>query len=401
MAFKRIAHSFILNVMAAAAGLASTFYITWFFGLPEFAYYTINTAKLALVLLGAELLPSSFTVFRLQEDTRFSAAAPVFYLGFGFVAAVVTAALLGIGALERTSWFMVLFAFTAATQRYFDAQAQASGRVDAFFWIPAASSIARLTLLIGLSGLTALPIPDVLWASVAIGNAIGQMVMLSRFPEFRDRQAYTRPLGKFQYLWAIRRAYYGYYVNSVLKRMRDTFLPLFSDLAIPSKADIGRLLVFTRANEAVSGQVRVLEAFMVNRAVRENLRHARQRIFWTIASLGQISVTFIALALMYRHGIGTTDVVLAFATGFFIYPYVLELFWRNDALASFRPWQVTISLVAFLAGLTVPPLIALAFGVLTVPVMIGSYVLGQVLASATYRLFPKAPQAARDPGPTA
>ena len=398
MAARNIARSFVLNVTAAVAGLAATFYITWFFGLSEFAYYTINLAKLSLVLLGAELLPSSFTLFRLQEDEHFTGAVPVFYLLFAFVAAAAAGLLVATGLLDHGSWFMVAFVFVSALQRYFDTQAQASGRVDAFFWIPAASNIARLALLAGLSQLTSVSTLDALWASVAVGGMIGQVIMLSRFPEFLDRGAYKKPLAKLHYLWSIRSSYYGYYVNSVLKRLRDTFLPLFCDFAIPSKSEIGRLLVYTRANEAVCGQVRVLEAYMVNRGVRENLRHLRRRIFWTIGPIGQVAIAGVALALMYRHGIAPTDVALAFVAGLFLYPYIAELFWRNDALASFRPRQVTISLLSFLAGLAIPSLVAWSLGSLSIAILVGSYVLGQTLSAATYRLFPVGTQDDAGPG---
>ena len=130
---------------------------------------------------------------------------------------------------------------------------------------------------------------------------------------------------------------------------------------------------------------------MVNRAVRENLRLHRRRIFWTVGPFAQMAIAVIAMALMYRHEIGSADVILALATGAFIYPYILEIFWRNDALAAFRPRQVTFSLVAFLAGLAIPPLSAFGFGAVSIPLMIFSYILGQTLAAATYRLFPQAP----------
>jgi hypothetical protein len=387
MVGKAITWSFLLNILAAAAGLGGTLFITWFFGLAEFAYYTINAAKLSLILLGTELLPSSFTIFRLQDDSRFTAAVPVFYLTFAFFAAAAAAALIASGLLNHWSWFMLLFVFTSTLQRYFDTQAQASGRVDAYFWIPAATNVARLVLLVGLSRLPFLSVENVLWASVAFAGIIGQAVMISRFPEFLDRAGYSNPLERFRYLWSIRRGYYEYYANSVLKRLRDTFLPLFCDIAIPSKAAIGHLLVFTRANETVCGQVRVLEAFMVNRAIREKLRGVRRRIFLTIAPLGQLAVAAIALVLLYRHGISPADLPLALVTGLFIYPYILELFWRNDALASFSPRQVTISLLAFLSGLAIPPAIAWALGSLSIAILVVSYVLGQTLAAATYRFF--------------
>jgi hypothetical protein len=382
-----IGRSFGLNVAAAIAGIGATLFITWYFGLAEFAYFTINSAKLSLILLGAELLPSSFTIFRLQEDPRFTSSVPVFYVAFAGFATIVAAVLISSGLVSHWSWFMLLFVFNSALQRYFDTQAQASGRVDAYFWIPATTNITRLGLLASLSQLHFLAVEDVLWASSAVGGIIGQAVMVSRFPEFFDRSIYRQPFAKIVYLWSLRRAYYEYYANSVLKRFRDTFLPLFCDLAIPSKAEIGRLLVFTRANEAVCGQVRILEAFMVNRAIRENLRRARRLIFWTIAPLGHAAVATVALILMYRHGIKLEDVTLALLTGFFIYPYILELFWRNDALASFRPRRVTVSLVTFLLTLTLPPTLAWATGTLSIPILVGSYILAQIFAALTYRLF--------------
>jgi hypothetical protein len=385
--FRNIARSSALNVTAALAGLGGTLYITWYFGLAEFAYFTINTAKLSLILLGAELLPSSFTIFRLQEDPRFTAAVPLFYCTFATVASAMAAGLIGLGLISHWSWFMLLFVFNSALQRYFDTQAQASGRVDAYFWIPATTNIARLGLLASLSQLRFLPVEDVLWASIAIGGTVGQGMMLSRFPEFLDRALFRQSRAKLAYLWSLRGCYYEYYANSVLKRFRDTFLPLFCDIAIPSKADIGRLFVFTRANEAVCGQVMVLEAFMVNRAIREDIRSVRRRIFWVIAPIGQVAVATLALILMYRHGIGFEDTILALCTGFFIYAYILELYWRNDALASFRPRQVTISLTTFLATLAVPPLVAWGTGTLSIPLLVGSYVLSQTFAALTYRLF--------------
>lgn len=377
--------SFLLNVCAAAAGLGGTLFITWYFGLAEFAHYTINLAKLGVVALVTELLPSSFTIFRLQDDETFARAVPVLYGIFALWAAVVTAALILLGLVNHWSWFMVPLMLSTVFQRYFDTQAQASGRIDAFFWIPASSNLSRLVLLALLSYL-GFSTPDVLWGSLAAGSLIGQTIMMSRFPEFLDRAAYRRPLDKIAYLWSLRGLYYPYYVNSVLKRVKETFIPLFCDMAVPSKTEIGRLFVFTRANEAVCGQIRVLEAFMVNRAVRDKLRSTRRRIVFIVAPPAQIAVAILALILMYRHGVGAEDIILAFVTGLFIYPYVLEIYWRNDALASFAPRRVTLSLIGFFAGIAIPPTLAWSTGTLSIPILVGSYVLGQMLSALTYKL---------------
>ena len=392
MVLKAIGRSFLLNILAAASGLGATLYITWSLGLSEFAYYTINFAKLSLIMVITELLPSSFTLFRLQEDHRFKAAMPVFYLLVAVVGAFASVGLIVFGVIVRQSWFMVAFVFGAVLQRYFDVQAQASGKVDAYFWIPAATNLARLAILVGLLQLHFMSTIDVLWLSISAATFVGQAVMVSRFPEFLDFASYRRPGSKLHYLWSMRGAYYDYYPNSVLKRVRDTFLPVFCDLVVPSKIEIGRLLVFTRANEAVCGQVRVLEAFMVNRARRSHIRDARRRIFATIAPIGQVCVAAIALVLMFRQGIGIIDVGLALVTGLFIYPYILELYWRNDALSAFAPKRVTKSLLCFLMVLAIPPSVAWAFGRVSIVVFIVSYVLAQAAAAATYKIWDRSSQ---------
>jgi hypothetical protein len=377
-----------LGVLSSGFGLLSVLYTVWIFGTAEFAIFTIALAKLAIILLGLEIVPSQYSLFKMQADAAFSKSISSFYLAFGVLASAVTAMMVAAGAIASGSWLIVPYAFLAVMQLYLEVKAQSSGVVGAFGRMPAISNMVRVFALVSL-GLAGKQPADAIWGSLCIGSALGQVYVLLQFPELGRDLIKAGPLDSLRRLVSVRSQYSPYIVNSVLKRLRDSFLPLFCDLVIPSKAEIGRLLVYTRAVEAVCGQVRLLETFMVNRAVRENLRHARRRIFWSIGPFGHAAVAVIALVLMYQEGIGAADVALASIAGLFVYPYILELFWRNDALASFTPRQVTISLLAFLGGMTIPPLVALALGYLSFPIIIGSYVLGQVLAAATYRLFPQ------------
>ena len=379
-----------LGVLSSGFGLLSVLYIVWIFGTAEFAIFTIALAKLSIILLGLEIVPSQYSLFKMQVDADFSKSMSSFYLAFGILASVVTAIMIATGIIASNSWLIVPYAFLSVTQLYLEVKTQSSGLVGAFGRMPAISNLVRILALVALG----LPVAghqpaDVIWGSLCIGSALGQVYVLLRFPELGRDLIKAGPVDSVRRLVSVRSQFSPYIVNSVLKRLRDSFLPLFCDLVSPSKAEIGRLLVYTRAVEAVCGQVRLLETFMVNRAVRENLRHARRRIFWSIGPVGHAAVAVIALVLMYREGVDATDAALAFMAGLFVYPYILELFWRNDALASFTPRQVTISLLAFLGGLTIPPLVAFALGYLSFPIIIGSYVLGQILAAATYRLFPQ------------
>jgi hypothetical protein len=385
-----------LGLFSSGFGFLAVTYIVWMFGTDDFAIFTIAAAKLSIILLGLEIVPSQFSIFKMQGDEAFSHSLANFYLTFGLLAAVGAAACETGGIIISKSWLILPYAFVSVTQRYIELKTQSSGFVEAFGWMPAMSGLLRLIFL-AILGLPVLHLDpaDAIWGSLCIGAALGQVYVLLRFSDLGEDLMKMGPAGSARQLVAVRSQYYPYILNSVLKRLKDTFLPIFCDLVIPSKAEIGRLLVFTRANEAVMLQTRMLEAFMVNRTVRENLHAARRRIFFMIAPTAQLAVVACALFLMYRAGITTEVVLLALLTSFFVYPYLLEMLWRNEALATFRPHQVTISLLAFLAGLTLPPLIAYSLGSLSISVMLGSYVLAQTIAAITYKLFPQKPADAR------
>ena len=85
MALQKIIRTIPLNLLAAATGIAGTLFISWKFGLEVFAIYTINLAKLSIILLGLEILPSSFSIFRQQSDSAFKIAYPTFYLLFSII----------------------------------------------------------------------------------------------------------------------------------------------------------------------------------------------------------------------------------------------------------------------------------------------------------------------------
>lgn len=386
--YRRISRTIGLGVVSSALGLLAVAYIVWFFGTAEFAVFTITMAKLSLVLLGLEVVPGSFSIFRMQEDQHFAQALAQYYLSFAVLASLITTSLAYSGFMSTGSKFVIAYAFLAVMQQYLELKVVASGTVGAFGLINTVSSAVRLLALV-IFGSPALgqSSADAIWASLCLGTIAGQLFVLLRFPMLQQDLFRKGPVESARRLIAGRSEFYPYILNSMLKRLRDTFVPLFCDLVMSSKAEIGQLLVYMRALQSVMGQVRTLEAFMINRVVRAQLRRARRRIFWILAPIGHASVVVVALFLIFREGIGVQAVMMALLAGAFTYPYLAELFWRSDALASYRPQQVTISLLAFVAGMTVPPLVALMLGTVSGPLILASYVLGQTLSAVTYRLF--------------
>lgn len=385
-AVKRMALSVGLNATAAAAGLLGTTLIVWYLGLAVFGGYAVDLAKLSLIMLASELLPGSYAQFRIQDDERFAKATPTFYLLFGLAAVAVAAAMIEASVFNTGSWFMLAYLLGLCLQRCFDGQILAQGAVDLSVSVPVVTNLVRAGILALLLATTGISVADMLWGSLAAGTLASQILLMARRPEFFRLIARSRPIQSLCYLWSLRRDYAGYYLNSVLKRAKDTLFPLFCDLVLPSKAELGKLLVFTRATDTVAGQVRVLELFLIHRQTRANLAKARRRILLGSAALGHVAVVGVSAFLLWKEGPSATSLLYAAAMGLFMYPYAYELARRSDAYARNAPHLVTVSLVAFIVTLAASLSIASLLQLLWPPVLIGCIVLAQTVSAIVYLL---------------
>lgn len=384
MRARRIAFSAALNAASAGAGLAGTTLIVWHFGLATFGIYTIALAKLSILMLGTELLPSSYIQFRIQDDPRFAESCPVFYLLFATTAVMIATLLIWTGAIAGSSWFVLPYVFCSALQSGFDSQILARGKVGLSVSVPLVANCVRAALLYLLVIFPALTVTDTLWGSLFGGIFVSQCFMVARYPEFARALFIAHPVSSLRYLFSLRAQYVGYYVNSVLKRTKDTLFPLVCDALLPSKTELGQVLVYTRAMSAVAGQIRVLELFLIHRETRANLAKQRRRILLASASLGHIGVVVMSAVLLWKHGLTVSSTLNAAAMGLFMYPYVYELAKRSDAYASLNPGRVTFSLIAYILALALSLAAAAALHVFVTPVLIGCMVLAQSASAIVY-----------------
>lgn len=386
MLIKRIASTVVINAAAAGAGLLGTLLIISHFGLAIFGTYTVALAKLSIIALGMELLPGTFAQFRIQDDPKFARAMPTFYLLFGVLAAAVCAGLILLSGIATASWFMLVYLFSLSIQRCLDSQIVARGEVNISVSISFVTNAVRAALLIVLIAFPVLPVADTLWGSLAAGALITQFYLLARRPEFLALLIGAPPVRSLHYLWKLRREYSGYYVNSVLKRAKDTLFPLVCDMILPNKTQLGKVLVFTRANEAVAGQIRVLELFLIHRGTRANIAARRRWILIGSAMLGHAGVIVMSCILLWKHGLTAGSIVTAAGMGLFMYPYVYELAKRSDAYAALKPGLVTYSLLGYIVALAASLGAASVLGIFVTPVLIGCVVFAQLVSALIYAL---------------
>jgi hypothetical protein len=388
MSIPAVMRTMTLGVFASGAGLLASLYIVWVFGTADFAVYTISLAKLSIILLGLEVVPSQFSIFKMQHDPEFAKSISVFYFNFAILASALTAMAVVFGLIVSNSWLIVVYAFVAVTQRYVEIKTQSSGIVPAFGRMPAISNFTRVILLMIL-GLTIArrQSADAIWGSLCIGSAAGQLFILRNFPEVQLSLLAKSPFSSASHLFAVRSEYYPYIINSVLKRAKDTFIPLVVDAAVPNRSVAGQVLVFFRASDAVCTQLRVLEMFLVNTNLRETLRKSSRELFLLLSIIGLVATFALSLLFQYRQGIDARSVLYSFMIGTVSFPYVLEIIWRNEAYAAFAPRRVTVSLLAFLIGVAVPVGTAVVVGRVTTPVLIIGVLAGQSMSAGAYYIW--------------
>lgn len=372
-----------LTVISGALAFVCTATIVRSFGAAEFAGYAIDLAKLSLLILVAELVPSSYSVFQQQKDQEFKDALVPYH----WLAAVATLGLCYLMAASQvflafTPWIYPYVACVVA-QRYFDCRLQAEGRLQLFYWANLFSNGARLLILLTCIQFGYLQPKEVIWGSLALSSLGGTIVMVvAQMSEKRQAQktAWTQDLHA---LWRRRQEYYPYYLNVVLKRVRDAAMPLASDMVAPSRAEAGRYLLVIKGVEVVCGQLRVIEALLSNFVLRQKATTTRKRDLILTSVVAQLFAFLASILLAAQAQLDINTVILAFAASLFVYPYVLELAARSDAYANFQPRRVSVALAAYVLG------IAIVVGGtiwtrVAASLLVVAPLLGQSLATATY-----------------
>lgn len=381
-----------LNLVGALTGFLATCLIIWIFGLGVFADFAVDLARLSLLLLAIELLPSNFTLFRQQADARFAAAYPAFYAAGALLLPLAVAALIPIGAFDMPSWFMAPYMALAVIQRYFDCQLQARGELSDYLRIPAFANALRLSLLgtaisAGTVDLIRNPalVADLLWGSLALGLLLSLAIVSRRHFGLLADLTNAGRTESWHELWRLRSMYSAYYLNSILKRLKDTILPLACDAFLP-KPMTGLVLAIYRAVDAAFGQLRLLESVFTNLAARARLRAKRSRIALLTAVVGQVGANVAAALLLWREGLDIATLGHAFLLSFAVYPYVGELLARSDALAAGDPQKVTNALIFYLLIFCLILAASNIFGHVSVTFIIIGLIIAQISSTLSYSL---------------
>lgn len=372
------------SLAAAGFQLLSTLTAVWLAGPAVFADLTVDIFKLAVLAIFLEIVPSPYATIRWQRDPEFAPHMATFAIFSAIFCLAGWMAIAGAGLFSHLSWWMAPYAFFLGIQRYLDVKLQAENRVNEYFQILFAAGVLRLVFTAAGLLLIHGHDNDVLWAALSLSLLLSSLVWFIRKPG--EIQPFVRSGHgvSIACLYAARVHYYAYYLNTALKRLRDSFLPVAASFVVGDKVELARYLLAMRAVEFVVGQLRVVEALLANLDNRAAVHRNRTRQLLMLAALAQLATFAAAVGLAGQAGFGLNTLLLAGIASLFVYPYVFEIGYRSDAYAVDAPLRVTISFAAYALTLAIV-LAALAhLQLLTAPALVTAPVMAQLVASLTY-----------------
>jgi hypothetical protein len=336
------------SAASAALNLLATVMVVRWFGSETYAHYIVDLAMISLLLIILEIVPSNYSVFRVQDDPTWQrsicAQIAVTVLIASFF--VFAAGHWGLIFKDNSLW-MTVYAATMAGKRYLDIRLQSSARMVEFMNIELSTSIARLTLL-ALCYLQKTDANAAVWGSLAGATLLSQGFWwfqnpseLRSFAGFADRKAWRALSESFP-------AYLPYYSGIALKRLKDNLAPLVAERLFDSRELLAAFLLAYRGVIFAVGQVRTLEAMMNHRgslAVAQNMSRQRR---YVVAATAQVMCIAASAGLLLSSGLDDLPWYPTLALSFMIWPIVFLVLERAKAYATFQPNRINRAIIAYL-----------------------------------------------------
>lgn len=349
--------SSISGVASSGLNLLTTVLLVRWFGAETYAHYIVDLAMIGLLLIVLEVVPSNYSVFRVQDDPAWqrSIAAQIAVTVLIGASVVFAAGHWG-GLFQAYSLWMGLYAATMAVKRYLDIRLQCSGRLGEFMGIEFSTSAIRLALL-ALCYLQGADNNFAVWASLAVATLLSQAIWWFRNPSelrafagFADRKAWRALAESFP-------AYLPYYSGIALKRLKDSFVPLAAERLFDSRELLAAFLLAYRGVIFAVGQVRILESMMNHRgALAVAQKMSRQRRY-LVAIAAQTLCLIASTGILLSSGLRNLPWLPTLALSFMVWPIVFLVLERAKAYSAFQANRVNGSILAYLGVVLVGALI--------------------------------------------
>lgn len=336
-----------VNGANAVFNLLGTILLVRWFGTSVYADYLVDLSYLSLLSIVLEIVPSNYSVFRVQDDP-----ARIYGLGaLAIVSAVGLAVVVQISGWVFTlfhahSLWIPLYAGLLAVKRYLDIRLQSTGRLREFCGIELRSAVIRIVLLTVFLWWAVQP-TDAIWASLAGATLLAQ---LSWFVQHRDEgclfiSCFNRSL--LVPLVEERWNYVPYYAGTGIKRLRDNLVPILANSFFISREALGAFLLVYRGLLFTLGQIRIIETILNH---RHTLAAVLELPFFhrvLLATVGQVICIAATVVLIVVSSVETLPFLTILLLSVIVWPYVFSILERTKAYSSYDTRCVNSAMVAY------------------------------------------------------
>jgi len=350
---KKIYSPIILNVLTAVANLASTFTIVHYIGIELVGKFAIFQAKIVLINLIYIILPPNYILVKIQDNIKYLGIYNSYYILSACINTILIVILTYIGYFELPYWITLLYVISYIPKNYFDVTFTANNKLFWYYSLLFFESILHLFLL------TCIWIfkMNLSFSNLVIYYGLIQLLLLIIY----FKVFFVRKFSSLYDLFVLFRLDYklifSYYVNTVLKKVKDTSIILLFEKSI-SVSEIGLYSIFMKASSFSIGLVRSLESFMMNKS--NNLKIS------IYLSNNKFVIGFIFQCVMFITIISYTFVIchfvnfwISFGLSIIIYPYIYYIIARSKFLLNFDNSHINIGycifiLIIFVSSILVP-----------------------------------------------
>ena len=346
--FKKLLSTSVLNAMTAGINILSSFVIVRVLSLEIFGEFAIFNAVLAFGGLIYAIIPSNFSIFKLQDDKHYKKILLSFFFLCSILFSIFVAILSIFGVFKIDFLTVYFFGVTTFSLGYFDIKFQALGKLSKYFsmlFFVAFLKIITLGLFYYAGHLNSLT--DLLWTMTIVQLIVLFIFLLEDKSEIADLSRDFKYIKKtITFIKENISIFKPYYLNTFLKRLRENvIILLFSKFT--SKDIIGLFSIFIKVASFVFGLSRNLEAFFMN---RQNIDLYRRKFYQKILYFAiLLQIIFLITGLTYlKLFINEYFFIEILILSFLVYPHVYFLLARSELLSKYQNREVNIGEIFYI-----------------------------------------------------
>ncbi len=378
---KKILKLSAINTLSAGLNFLSTILIVKSFGLSILGEFTVFNALISLFLLVYIILPPNYSVFKLQDDEEY---LQYFNFNYIFVSLLFIPIIFILDILNLSSvdslllYFYIVF---LAIQNYFDTFFQATNQLKNYFLALFVVSSIRFL------GLSYLFLTDGynFTLNLLLEIYLVPLVLVILALIFMNRETILKIpiLNIIQYFNYLKKHFIilrSYYLGTVTKRLKDNSLVLLFSTLVSSEI-IGMYTLFVKVGTIVLSQIRVFEAFLMNRSnlvTMESLKSTALIVGFII------QIVLIGIGLLYlKINTDSFHLLSLLIYSFIVYPYLQTILSRTKLLAKYNNSAINTSYFFYLVLIGISFIIANKMQIESLNYILVITILGELLISKT------------------